>query len=121
MTMAPADAASPLGARPPCLSFRGTRRSACTAGIAAVPAGSSRSASAIQAMVEAVPITAQVPAVTASLPSTSDISLADITSAKRAQNRRQSVHAPSRSAPVAPGHHRSGNQHDGRPAADTDP
>jgi hypothetical protein len=49
-------------------------RSACTAGIAAVPGSISPSASAMQAMVEAVPMTAQVPAVTASWPSTSEIS-----------------------------------------------
>ena len=47
------------------------RRSACTAGIAAVPGSIMPSASAMQAMVEAVPITAQVPAVVASRPSTS--------------------------------------------------
>ncbi len=45
-------------------------RSACTAGIAAVPGMIMPSASAMHAMVEAVPITAQVPAVTASWPST---------------------------------------------------
>ena len=50
-------------------------RSACTAGIAAVPGRIMPSASAAQAMVEAVPMTAQVPAVTASRPSTSMISL----------------------------------------------
>ena len=51
-------------------------RSACTAGMAAVPGRIMPSASAMQAMVEAVPITAQVPAVTASWPSTSEISAA---------------------------------------------
>ena len=50
-------------------------RSACTAGIAAVPGRIMPRASATHAMVEAVPITAQVPAVTASRPSTSMISL----------------------------------------------
>ena len=49
-------------------------------------------------MVEAVPITAQVPAVVASLPSISEISLSSILPARYcAQNRRQSVQAPSRS------------------------
>ena len=52
------------------------RRSACTAGIAAVPGRIRPSASAMQAMVEAVPITAQVPAVTARLLSTCAISSA---------------------------------------------
>ncbi len=41
------------------------RRSACTAGMAAVPGGIMPSASAMQAMVDAVPITPQVPAVVA--------------------------------------------------------
>src|SRR5271170_3958779 len=54
--------------------------------------------SAMQAIVLAVPITAQVPAVTASRPSTSAISSASVAPARKlAQNRRQSVHAPSRS------------------------
>ncbi len=49
-------------------------------------------------MVEAVPITAQVPAVVASLPSTSEISLSSTLPARYcAQKRRQSVQAPSRS------------------------
>ncbi len=74
------------------------RRSACTAGMAAVPGRIMPSASARQAMVEAVPITAQVPAVVASLPSTSEISSASILPARYcAQKRRQSVQAPSRS------------------------
>ena len=50
------------------------KRSACTAGIAAVPGSIRPSASVMQAMVEAVPMTAQVPAVTARAPSTSEIS-----------------------------------------------
>jgi len=51
----------------------------------------------MQAMVEAVPITAQVPAVVASLPSTSEISASSILPARYcAQKRRQSVQAPSR-------------------------
>ena len=47
------------------------KRSAWTAGIAAVPGNIIPMASAIQAMVLAVPITAQVPAVVASDPSIS--------------------------------------------------
>src|SRR5438045_9303240 len=56
------------------------------------------SASAIEAIVLAVPITAQVPAVVARLPSISSIS-EGVTSPARylAQKRRQSVQAPSRS------------------------
>ena len=48
-------------------------RSACTAGIEAVPVGIIPSVSARHAMVEAVPITPQVPAVMASRPSISPI------------------------------------------------
>ncbi len=73
-------------------------RSAWTAGIAAVPGSIMPSASAIAAMVLAVPITAQVPAVVARLPSISSISSRLTSPArKRAQKRRQSVQAPSRS------------------------
>ena len=55
-------------------------------------------ASAREAIVLAVPITAQVPAVVARLPSTSWISSADTSPARYlAQKRRQSVQAPSRS------------------------
>ena len=50
------------------------RRSACTAGMAAVPGSMMPSASAMQAIVLAVPMTAQVPAVVARRPSTSSIS-----------------------------------------------
>ncbi len=54
----------------------------------------------MQAMVEAVPITAQVPAVVASRPSTRSISSPSISPARYfAQKRRQSVQAPSRSSP----------------------
>ncbi len=60
------------------LASAARRRSACTAGIAALPGSAMPSASAIDAIVDAVPITAQVPAVVA-------------------QKRRQSVHAPRRS------------------------
>jgi hypothetical protein len=56
------------------------------------------SASAMQAIVEAVPITAQVPAVVASRPSTIEISSSLTLPARYcAQKRRQSVQAPSRS------------------------
>ncbi len=73
-------------------------RSACTAGIAALPGSAMPSASASAAMVEAVPITAQVPAVVARLPSTASISCAFTLSARcSAQKRRQSVQAPRRS------------------------
>ena len=73
-------------------------RSACTAGIAAVPGRIMPSASTMQAMVEAVPITAQVPAVVARLPSTWLISFSSMAPARYfAQKRRQSVQAPRRS------------------------
>ena len=71
---------SPTAAAPVASAARS--RSACTAGIAAVPGRIMPSASTRQAMVEAVPMTAQVPAVTASLPSTSEIS-ASLTSPAR--------------------------------------
>ena len=80
------------------VSSAARRRSACTAGMAAVPGRAMPSASTMQAMVEAVPITAQVPAVVASLPSISLISLSSIWPARYfAQKRRQSVQAPRRS------------------------
>ena len=73
-------------------------RSACTAGIAAVP-GSIRPSTSIRiAIVEAVPITAQVPSVVASRPSMVSISSESTPPARYfAQKRRQSVQAPSRS------------------------
>ncbi len=73
-------------------------RSACTAGIAAVPGSAMPSASVRQAIVLAVPITAQVPAVVARLLSISPIP-ASLTFPARycAQKRRQSVQAPRRS------------------------
>ena len=72
-------------------------RSACTAGIAAVPGRTMPSVSAMQAMVLAVPMTAQVPAVVASRPSMSSISSAPMPPARYcAQKRRQSVQAPRR-------------------------
>ena len=73
-------------------------RSACTAGIAAVPGSVMPSASAIEAMVLAVPITAQLPAVVARLPSICAISSSETSFARYfAQKRRQSVQAPRRS------------------------
>ena len=73
-------------------------RSACTAGMAAVSGRLMPSASATQAMVLAVPMTAQVPAVVARLPSISSMP-SSLTSPARyfPQKRRQSVQAPSRS------------------------
>ena len=73
-------------------------RSAWTAGIAAVPGSMMPSASPMQAMVLAVPITAQVPAVVARLPSIRRMPGSSTSPARNlAQNRRQSVQAPSRS------------------------
>src|SRR4051812_40726623 len=79
------------------VSSAATSRSACTAGIAAVPGSDMPSASVRQAIVEAVPITAQVPAVTESRPSTVSISSESTEPARYlAQKPRQSVQAPSR-------------------------
>ena len=76
------------------------RRSACTAGIAAVPGMVIPRVSATQAIVEAVPITAQLPAVVASRPSISSIwSFETSPDLYLAQNLRQSVQAPSLSSP----------------------
>ncbi len=90
------ECASATAARPVASPAR--KRSACTAGIAAVPGRSMPSASATHAIVLAVPMTAQVPAVVASRVSTRSI-VARSTSLLRnfAQKRRQSVHAPRRS------------------------
>ena len=86
-----------LAARSPVASAI-RKRSAWTAGIAAEPGRLMPSASVIQAIVLAVPMTAQVPAVVASRPSTRSISASSISPArKRAQKRRQSVQAPRRS------------------------
>jgi hypothetical protein len=80
------------------VSSAARKRSACTAGIAAVPGRMMPSPSARHAMVEAVPITAQVPAVVARLFSTSVISFSSTLPARYcAQKRRQSVQAPNRS------------------------
>ncbi len=67
-------------------------------------------------MVEAVPITAQVPAVTASWPSTSrDLFGIDIAGAV-ARPEAPAVGAGAEPlAAIAPGHHRPGDQRDGRP------
>ena len=74
------------------------RRSAATAGIAAPPGSIMPSASVMQAIVLAVPITMQVPAVGASWPPTASISAASSSPARCiAQKRRQSVQAPRRS------------------------
>jgi hypothetical protein len=74
------------------------RRSACTAGMAAVPGRARPSVSARHAIVLAVPITAQVPAVVARLPSMPSISSFVSCPARYfAQKRRQSVQAPRRS------------------------
>ena len=72
-------------------------RSAWTAGMVAESGSAMPIASAMQAMLLAVPMTAQVPAVVARLPSIRSISARSISPArKRAQKRRQSVQAPSR-------------------------
>jgi hypothetical protein len=74
------------------------RRSAWTAGIAAVPGSAMPSVSARHAIVLAVPMTAHVPAVVARLPSIPAISSFVSWPARYfAQKRRQSVQAPSRS------------------------
>jgi hypothetical protein len=73
-------------------------RSAITAGIAAPPGSIMPIASAQQAIVLAVPITMQVPAVGHSFSSISPISRSSISPPRyRPQKRRQSVQAPSRS------------------------
>ena len=90
------EAINATAARPEASAAR--RRSACTAGIAAVPGRVMPSASASAAMVLAVPITAQLPAVVTRLPSISAISPAETSLARNlAQKRRQSVQAPRRS------------------------
>ena len=69
----------------------------------------------MQAIVLAVPMTAQVPAVVARLPSML-VDLVVVMPPARycAQKRRQSVQAPSRSPVVAAGHHRPGDELDRR-------
>ena len=74
------------------------KRSACGAGIVALIGSDRPSASVMQAMVEAVPITMQVPTDGASLPLTASISTSSISPARYfAHSRRQSVQAPSTS------------------------
>src|SRR6476660_8438797 len=74
------------------------KRSACGAGIVALIGSDRPSASVMQAMVEAVPITMQVPTDGASRPLTSSISASSISPARYlAHSRRQSVQAPSTS------------------------
>ena len=80
------------------VSSAATRRCESTAGIAAVPGSDMPRASVMQAMVLAVPITAQVPAVVARRVSTCLISTASTSPARNLpQKHRQSVQAPRRS------------------------
>ena len=80
------------------LASAARRRSACTAGIAAVPGSAMPSASVMQAMVLAVPMTAQVPAVVASPPSICSIRALSMRPPRYSPHqRRQSVQAPRRS------------------------
>src|ERR1700726_3598958 len=73
-------------------------RAACGAGIVALIGSDRPSASVMQAMVEAVPITMQVPTEGASRPLTASISTSSISPARYfAHSRRQSVQAPSTS------------------------
>ena len=74
------------------------KRSACGAGIVALIGSDRPSASVMHAMVEAVPITMQVPTEGASRPLTASISTSSISPARYfPHSRRQSVHAPSTS------------------------
>src|ERR1700742_1922619 len=74
------------------------KRSACGAGMVALIGTDRPSASVTQAMVEAVPITMQVPTEGASRPLTASISISSISPARYfPHNRRQSVQAPSTS------------------------
>src|SRR5512140_3994484 len=73
-------------------------RSACGAGIVALIGSDRPSASVMQAMVEAVPITMQVPTDGASLPLTASLSTSSLSPARYLpHSRRQSVQAPSTS------------------------
>ena len=73
-------------------------RSACGAGIVALIGSDRPSASVMQAMVLAVPITMQVPTEGASRPLTASISTSSISPARYfPHSRRQSVQAPSTS------------------------
>src|SRR6266480_2075006 len=74
------------------------KRSACGAGIVALIGSDRPSASVMQAMVDAVPITMQVPTDGARRPLTASISTSSISPARYfAHSRRQSVQAPSTS------------------------
>ena len=74
------------------------KRSACGAGMVALIGSERPSASVMQAMVEAVPITMQVPTDGASRPLTASISTSSISPARNLlHNLRQSVQAPSTS------------------------
>jgi hypothetical protein len=74
------------------------KRSACGAGIVALIGSDSPMASIMQAMVEAVPITMQVPTDGARRPLTASISASSMSPARYfAHSRRQSVQAPSTS------------------------
>ncbi len=74
------------------------KRSACGAGMVALIGKERPSASVMQAMVEAVPITMQVPTDGARRPLTASISTSSISPARYfAHSRRQSVQAPSTS------------------------
>src|SRR5436190_19025271 len=74
------------------------KRSACGAGIVALIGNDKPSASVMQAMVLAVPITMQVPTEGARRPLTASISTSSISPARYfAQSRRQSVQAPNTS------------------------
>src|SRR3954466_13932335 len=74
------------------------KRSACGAGIVALIGSERPSASVMHAMVEAVPITMQVPTEGANRLLTASISTSSISPARYfPHSRRQSVHAPSTS------------------------
>src|ERR1700754_5031933 len=87
-----------IGAAPRPLASAERKRSACGAGMVALIGTDRPSASVTQAMVEAVPITMQVPTDGARRPLTASISLSSISPARYfAHSRRQSVQAPSTS------------------------
>src|SRR5882757_6393356 len=74
------------------------KRSACGAGMVALIGSDRPSVSVMQAMVEAVPITMQVPTDGASRPLTASISASSVSPARNfAHKRRQSVQAPNTS------------------------
>src|SRR5260221_9347843 len=92
----PFDPAIPAATLP--LASAQRNRSACGAGIVALIGSDRPSASVMQAMVEAVPITMQVPTDGASRPLTASISTSSISPARYLpHSRRQSVQAPSTS------------------------